>query len=122
MKISDGMPIRRGWGVAYQVPDDRRAVILPIPLNVIVRAFRVVWWRFMQGVFPSRVEQMVSKAWQMGYNEAAEFHFGQGYEACQRAVSRALDELQAELRGRNDVPPKRNAAGQIIEPRIFRDG
>lgn len=44
-RIAEGDVIPDGYGIAYYVPDEPITVVMPIPLNLIVGAWRaLMWW------------------------------------------------------------------------------
>jgi len=124
MKISDKLLkeemdiIPRGWGLAYWLADVRVGVYLPIPLNVIVRVLRELWFLFIRGVFPSYIGNKCMKAWMAGCTEAMNFHFAQGYrlgekagdKAARDAIAKAFDEfLEEDKQKRADITRSREA-------------
>jgi len=109
-RLCEGETMPRGWGLAYWEEATRYAVILPIPLNVIVRGLREVWILFVGGVFPGHTEQLISRAWQRGYEEAMDFHFAEGYRLGERAAERrilpVIDNYLGELTKWLNIAPK----------------
>lgn len=45
--IGEGECIPHGYGIAYYEADRDRAVIMPVPFNLIVGAWRSLWWHIV---------------------------------------------------------------------------
>jgi hypothetical protein len=73
---SEGMRPPRGYGFGWWDLEMQRAVCFSIPLNVLFRLWRRLWFWFMCLGFPSRVE-----AWEA---EVYNYGFEKGREQCEK--------------------------------------
>jgi len=68
--IPDGGILPRWFGIALWDPIERRALVLPIPLNVVVGALARVRDALKTGVSPGWHEREVEEAYRRGRRDA----------------------------------------------------
>jgi len=67
MEISEAEIIPKGYGVAYKRFNKMTVIIYPIPFNLIVRAFRDLYFWIIKGCWKSKYEEEILKAEQRGF-------------------------------------------------------
>ena len=67
-----GVMLPKWYGIAYFQYDVRRVVLYVIPLNLLVRFARKVYWRFYRWVKWDEWEMEIRDAYGRGYNDGNE--------------------------------------------------
>ncbi len=66
MKIRSEDSIPKGYGIAYILYDKDLAVVLPIPINVIVRSILYIYYILIKAGYPSKWEKKLESVWEYG--------------------------------------------------------
>lgn len=72
MKVSrkellEGEQIPQGYGLAYHYTDRFVSVFYPIPFNLIVRLYLIIYHKIEFGLFRDRYEERLTRSYQKGY-------------------------------------------------------
>ena len=69
LMVQVGEVIPKGYGLVYWDFCRDEAIFLPIPLNILARMGRIIYWRFVYGLFPDKFEQKLQDAYYKGKSE-----------------------------------------------------
>ena len=92
LRLAEGEQLPRGYGVAWRLPDRLVYVCLPIPLNLIVGAFRAFWLR----VRLPEGRDVLDEYYDLGHRSGYEAGRRQGYEHAMH-LRLTLEEIRAEI-------------------------
>lgn len=70
VRAADMIP--KGYGIAYRLWNQDTVVVLPIPLNIIVRVILNCYYALVKAWFPSHWERELDKRWHYGYKMGRE--------------------------------------------------
>ena len=68
-EIGEGELLPKGYGLAYRCDWSYISICYPIPLNIIVRLYREIYYIVEKGLFKSRYEKDVEKWFSFGFKE-----------------------------------------------------
>ena len=68
-RISEGEIIPRWYGLAYREDFDSYSVFYPIPINIIIRICREIYYWIVYGIFKSKWERKLRTAYMEGYKK-----------------------------------------------------
>ncbi len=101
-EVMCGYKAHWAWGLAYWRVTHDVAVLYPIPLNVIIRIARWVYFKLMHGlvndpfedVMAERISSERHKAYKLGYEEGK----SEGYAERGNAFNKTMDDVMNERR------------------------
>lgn len=67
--VCEGEMMPRGYGLSYRRYDCNKSICHPIPINLVVRLFRALYWRLQFGSMPTKREKRESKIYAWGIAE-----------------------------------------------------
>jgi hypothetical protein len=65
--ISEGERIPKGYGIAWRYYGCMKTRCYPIPLNLIIRSIRTIYFSIMAGVWHSKWENELREAYGQGF-------------------------------------------------------
>lgn len=80
-KISEGGLIPKGYGFAYIEYERDMYILYPIPLNLIIRFLREIYYRVLIGICETKSEKIISCIQQKAHSEG----YAVGYEDGQKS-------------------------------------
>ncbi len=105
MNIGEGDKIPNGYGVAWRQPGLDCTVIMPVPLNLIVRFFRELWWMIRVPQWGGRRERLEMRAYVRGrayeniaaYERGVKVGYHNGYAARQAELESVLLDIRSDV-------------------------
>jgi hypothetical protein len=65
-RIREAELIPKGYGIAYRLWNQDAYIVLPIPINIIVRVFLNYYYALVKAWYPSRWERKLDTIWRYG--------------------------------------------------------
>lgn len=104
-----GASMRRGYGLAWRRPEMPASVCLPVPLNLLARWGRALWFVVLHGLRPDHAQREFMEGWGQAYRKGFEAGSRKGTDVGlragwadrQRQLEMNLDRELSELRRRS---------------------
>lgn len=66
IELNEGEVIPKGYGLAYHNMSKPSYVVSPIPLNIVIRLYKEIEWKFIKGLWKSKRDKELYQAYLKG--------------------------------------------------------